>query len=191
MSRLTSNAILALLGFVLTCPSFAGERSSRSRLRNSLSTARILLTRSSNQIAHYRNTPTKTACSTSGIPTQVTHHVTTPVAVDGSFVANHPSPNHSSPSENVQTTAEPDRPSIPIGSSLNLLLDLPETEGVVLLKTGPLVIRLTIDTWTANGTSFTLPDFQLMRPADGEIYFLNQQGKLISKELVTLTPRTK
>jgi len=189
MSRLTSTAIFALLGLILTCPTFAGDRSGRSRLRNSFSNARILLTRTSNEINRYRNNSAKAACSPTTTTAASTHQVTTPEETDQTFVANHPSPANPNPSENAQAPAETDRPSIPIGSSLNLNMDLPETEGIVLLKTGPLVIQLTIDTWNAKGTSFTLPDFQLMRPAEGELYFLSTEGKLISKEQFILIPK--
>lgn len=82
-----------------------------------------------------------------------------------------------------------ERTEVPIGSPLTLTLALSEQPGTILLKSGPLVIRLTPEVWTAEGTSFTLPDFELMRDADGELYLLDDQGTLLQKYALTLTPR--
>ncbi len=81
-----------------------------------------------------------------------------------------------------------DGPEVPIGSTLTLTLELPEVEGVILLKTGPLVIRLFPATWTTESTELTLPDFHLMRNAAAEIYVLEQGGQLISSQALTLVP---
>lgn len=79
-------------------------------------------------------------------------------------------------------------PEVPIGSTLTLTLELPEVEGVILLKTGPLVIRLFPTTWTTESAEMTLPDFCLMRNATAAIYVLDQGGQLLSSQVLTLVP---
>ena len=88
----------------------------------------------------------------------------------------------------VESAEGMDGPEVPIGSTLTLTLELPEVEGVILLKTGPLVIRLFPATWTTESTELTLPDFHLMRNAAAEIYVLEQGGQLISSQALTLVP---
>ncbi len=82
-----------------------------------------------------------------------------------------------------------DLPQVPVGSPLTLTLKLPQVEGVILLKAGPLVIRLDPETWNTVGTSLTLPAFELMRSADAELYLLNQEGQLIASYPLRLVPR--
>ncbi len=75
-----------------------------------------------------------------------------------------------------------DLPQVPVGSPLTLTLKLPQVEGVILLKAGPLVIRLDPETWNTVGTSLTLPAFELMRRRGRGAVFI-ESGRTINRQL--------